>query len=454
MAIISKFKLSDVSKITVAIKANVTKDVMFTLVNSLWRIISGPVTLIFIPMFLSSETQGFWYTFISLAALTIFADLGFTTIVTQFSAHEYAQLSFNEQTGLFEGDDIATKRIGSLLRFVIRWSLSVGGIGFPIILSIGFFIFNGKGDHINWILPWCIYVLSSGLSFTTGTVLSFFEGCGQIAAIEKNKFIGAIVSTISTLSFLYLGFGLYSLAFTSIIVALLNIILLYVRFGTLTRQIMLLSSGFVVSWKKDFLQLIWRYAISWSSGYFIFQIYTPLMFQFHGAVEAGKVGISMALATAIFTISNVWIYVANPKLNMFASLRNWLAMDKLLVKSITLSVFTFAIGGMFVLSIMHFYSNSLAFLHRFLGITSISILFAAWIIQLIINGMAVYLRAHKKEPMVILSVISAIYIAVSTLLITKYFPPQYLFLGFLTSALWGLPATLWIFMRKRKEWHT
>jgi len=53
---------------------------MFTLTNSLWRIVSGPVTLIFIPLFLTPEIQGYWYTFGSLAALSIFADLGFTTI--------------------------------------------------------------------------------------------------------------------------------------------------------------------------------------------------------------------------------------------------------------------------------------------------------------------------------------------------------------------------------------
>jgi hypothetical protein len=435
------------------IKANITNDVIFTLLNSLWRIVSGPVTLIFIPLFLNPQLQGFWYTFMSLSALSIFADLGFTTIVTQFSAHEYAHLRFNPDSGLFEGEETVIKRIGSLFRFVVKWSLLVVVIGFPIILLVGFVMFKDKGSNINWITPWCIFVLSSGLSFTTGVVLSFFEGCGQIAAIEKNKFISGIVSTISVASFLYWGFNLYALAFTYIITVSINILLLYLRFGKLAMQIIRASRGVIINWRTDFLQLIWKYAISWTSGYFIFQIYTPLMFQFHGPVEAGKVGITVALVTATYSIANVWIYVANPKLNMFASLRNWAAMDRLALKSIILSVITFAIGGIFVLTIMHFFSNY-SIIGRFLGIVPMSCLFLAWIILIVIYGLAVYLRAHKKEPLVLLSVLSAVYIVISTFLVIKYLPPQYLFLGFLTAQLWGLPATIILFIKKRKEWHT
>ncbi|MDB5288277.1 MAG: hypothetical protein JWR05_3226 [Mucilaginibacter sp.] len=449
---INKLRTLNLNNILRSIKLSITNDVIFTLLNSLWRIISGPVTLIFIPLFLTSEIQGFWYTFISLSALSIFADLGFTTIVTQFSAHEYAHIKFNQETRLFEGDKIAIKRIGSLLRFVVKWSLSVVVVGFPIILALGFLMFRGKSDHIDWALPWCIFVFSSGLNFITGVILSFFEGCGQIAAIEKNKLIGSIASTISIATFLYTGFDLYALAFTYIITTSINIVLLYLRFGKLTLQIFKASKGFIINWKTEFLQLIWRYAISWSSGYFIFQIYTPLMFQFHGPVEAGKVGITIALVTAAYSIANVWIYVANPKLNMFASLRDWAAMDKLVLKSITLSVGTFIFGGIFVLSGMHFFSGY-PILHRFLGIVPMSFLFVAWTLLIIIYGLAVYLRAHKKEPLVVLSILSAVYIVITTFLVIKYMAPQYLFLGFLTAQIWGLPVTIFLFIKKRKEWH-
>ena len=209
----------------------------------------------------------------------------------------------------------------------------------------------------------------------------------------------------------------------------------------------------MLDWKKDFFRLIWRYAISFSSGYFIFQIYTPLTFKYHGSIDAGKVGISMALAMALFSIANVWIYVATPKLNMNASRKEWELMDKTLFKSVLLSIITFLIGMIIVILSLYFYSNSFHFLKRFLGVIPMSILLLSWFFQLIINALAVYLRAHKQEPLVWLSVLTGIFIVISTFIISKYLSSDYLFLGFLVAVVLGLPAVFFVFLQKRKEWH-
>jgi hypothetical protein len=54
------------------------------------------------------------------------------------------------------------------------------------------------------------------------------------------------------------------------------------------------------------------------------------------------------------------------------------------------------------------------------------IISTGWLLQIIINSLAVYMRAHKEEPLVIPSFLSGIYISLVTLLIAIYF-----FLGFL-----------------------
>lgn len=72
------------------------RDMLHTLLNQLWRVAAGPVLLLCIPLFLTSVEQGYWYTFTSLAALAVFADLGFSTIVLQFAAHEFTHLSFDK----------------------------------------------------------------------------------------------------------------------------------------------------------------------------------------------------------------------------------------------------------------------------------------------------------------------------------------------------------------------
>jgi hypothetical protein len=36
------------------------KDLGATLITQLWRLVSGPITMILIPLFLSAEQQGYW----------------------------------------------------------------------------------------------------------------------------------------------------------------------------------------------------------------------------------------------------------------------------------------------------------------------------------------------------------------------------------------------------------
>ena len=73
------------------------KDLVNTAFNQLYRLISGPLMLLFIPLYLTQEEQGYWYTFSSVAALSVFADLGFSNIILQFAAHEFAFLKFKDK---------------------------------------------------------------------------------------------------------------------------------------------------------------------------------------------------------------------------------------------------------------------------------------------------------------------------------------------------------------------
>jgi len=106
-----------------------------------------------------------------------------------------------------------------------------------------------------------------------------------------------------------------------------------------------------------------------------------------------------------------------------------------------------------VFSLLILLKGKVAIIDRFVDNTSMSLLAAAWFLQIIVNTLAVYLRAHKEEPLVIPSSVSAVYIVITTFLCAKFLPPEYFFLGFLSSYLWGMPWIVNIFHRKRKTSH-
>ena len=431
------------------------KDLLFTLINQFWRLISGPITLLLIPLYLSPEQQGYWYLFGSLAALSIFAYLGFSNIILQFSAHEYAFLHFTDE-GLLEGEEGYLKRLGSFLRFTIKWISTICAIVFPVIFIIGIAFFIRDQVFGIYFMPWTLYAIGSLINFFNNSILSFIEGLNKIETIQKIRFRVAVLNTVTLALILVLGGNIYALAIGILLSSSSIFISIFGSFRKLLKQLLDISKGFVYFWKKEVVPLFIRYALSFSSGYFIFQIYTPLMHYFHGSVYSGKVGITIALVTAIFNMSNIWMYTIIPKINMLISQKLWKELDRLYIKRLFLSLGTYlfiSIGVFIFLAVFGNFWVIPKITSRFLPGISFIILLICYFMQIIGYSWAVYLRGHKQEPYYIPSMISAVWIAITTFIAGKYLLPTWFFLGFLSACIWGAPVSYIIFRKYKMLWH-
>lgn len=432
-----------------------TRDVLHTALNQLWRLFTGPLTLIFIPLFLTPEHQGYWYTFISLSTLLIFADLGFTNILLQFTAHEAAFLTFDERCRV-SGPQEHMQKLASFLVFALKWAMWSLVIVSPVIFAIGCWVFLQKDLPVHWLLPWCVFVVGSAWSFFNSCILAFLQGCGQVSMAQKIMFVSSALSTVGNLLLLYLGCNLWALGGSMLATSMWISRCIYRTMRDMIRQLLQTSKTCTHSWQQDFLRLLWRYAISWSSGYFIFQLYVPLTFHYHDAVSAGRVGITMALWTAIFNVANVWVLATTPKVNMLVARREWHLLDRMLCRQILLGVATFlfcCLGLVVVVLAVGHWALAQKIMNRFLGIVPMVCLALSWLFQVVIYAIAVYLRAHKQEPFLLMSVLFAIGIGISTFLCLKYGSVEYVFAGFLSSCILFSPLIAWIFFSKRKAWH-
>lgn len=440
-------------KKSINLKSLLASDFRNTFLNSLWSIVKGPVTAILIPLFLTEIMQGYWYTFGSLTALSILADLGFSTIVGQFSAHEYAYLKLEK--GKFTGEEDHLVRLASLLKYVFKWSCIVSLIAFPIIFGVGVSVIKTDETSvgINWFVPWILCVATSSVNFIMSIVLSFFEGCGQLGKIQNNRLIGNIITTGVIWALLSLKLNLYALSLGSLAGLIINLGLLLVIFGKPIIKLIRVKNTKAYKWNKAFLNLIWRYAISFACGYLIFQVYTPLAFYFYGPIVSGKVGITMALCQACFTLANVWITVMIPKINMSAAKKDWGRMDNLLKRNIVLSVCSMllcmVIGTIMLLSL----KGKWDIVDRFMSYPAIMILLSAWLFQIIINAIAVYGRAHKREPFMIPSILCSIFSFISTYLLIKFLPSDYMFLGFTCTNFVFVFVFYFIYHKSKNKWH-
>ncbi len=428
------------------------RDAFFTQLNQLFRGLSGIFTLILIPLFLTREQQGYWFTMTSLAALAMLAELGFFQVTLQFAAHEFAYLRFENRD--IVGSEDHRKRLASLFVFCTKWAFAVALVAFPVILLVGFLFLAQQKTGVRWGMPWIIYVAGGGLTFFNSALLYFLEGCNLVAVIQRLRLaITALTMALMWLCLVF-RFGLYALALSMLVGAAYGIYMVWRRYGRLFSGFCAVSREANYAWREQIFALLWRYALSWSSGYFIFQVYPPLAFQFRGPVEAGRVGLSLTLWMGVFAVSNSWLYAVTPRLNMFVSKRDWKSLDALFRKNLLLSAATFFAGAVVLLALMGFMKGRYAIVDRFSDPLSMLFLAVIWFLQIIVNGLATYLRAHKREPLVLLSVTSAIYVTLTTVVCAKYLAPHYFFLGWLSSCAWGIPWIIFLFRTKKQAWQT
>jgi O-antigen/teichoic acid export membrane protein len=408
---------------------------------------TGIISMLIIPVFLTKPIQGYWYSFGSISAMSVLANLGFSSIILQFSAHECAFLKFSAN-GCIEGDEMHLQRLFSFFQYILKRTIFLVVISFPILFIVGFFILSGdKSTDLNvWLLPWIIYIIFSGLSFLLAMLTSFFEGCGYISEIQKQRSFCIVINWGVIIACLFLKMSLYALALGMLFSSVLQGILLWMAF----KKFIIPFVGELkikTNWNKEISKLLMKYALSFVGGFLFLQLFTPIAFHFYGPVFAGQVGISITLATSIFQIANIWIYVIMPKMNMLASKKKIGELFAVFKKNFVFSVATFIFASFCAMILLVVLPESYS--SRFLPLSVFFILLVAWLLQLIINNLATLSRSFKVEKFVMPSLVMGIYTAVITFAVSVYLSEEYFFAGFFSAYIFVLPWFIHIYHKHK-----
>lgn len=435
----------------VYIKEAVDKNYIFSSLNQLSTIVFGIIQIVVIPIFLTPEMQGYWFTMSSLLALNLFLDLGFALIIYQFSAQEYAHL--NEKSGHLAGEETNLIRLASLFKFCIQWSIFVISLGYSVIFIAGIFILSQNASYVEWIFPWLILVISSGLSFFLLIILNFIEGLNKVAKIENMRLKANIIQILSVIMMLSTNFNLYSLGFGLFLESVVLVILLIKNYHQIFTQLLATSKIGSYNWKPRFFSLLKRYAMSYIGGYLLFNIYVPLMFYFHGSIEAGKLGLTLTIFQSIYTFSCAWISAIIPRMNMSISLKKWNDLDKLFKRNFVFTVLTYLICILGFIIAKYILQNYFLIFNRISDDWTLLLICCIFLFLVTNYALSMYLRGHNQEPFAILNLLAGIYALIATIVLGMYFIPDLFLLGFISQFFWNFPLMCVIFFRKRRKWH-
>ncbi|MGN6527483.1 MAG: hypothetical protein ACTHL8_13935 [Burkholderiaceae bacterium] len=369
------------------------------------------MTIVLIPLCLSGEEQGYYYTFASVLALQIFFELGMNQVVTQITSHEIAHLTWLDRVSV-DGDVLRVDRLGSLAKMLRRWYL-VAATLFAVAVGGGGALFFGRhGDlaQSRWLGPWIVMTIATAANLYLSPSLAILEGAGRIGEVARMRLYQSMAGYLAMAVALLSGAGLWSATLVPIATIVgANVFLR--RDGRLVHWLRTrpLQSDAKVDWRREIFPFQWRIALSWISGYFIFQLFTPMLFRNQGAVQAGRFGMVLAIFNALQSIGMSWVYSKSPVMAQHISRGERAALRALFLRVLKPSFVFTLISSVAVVAVVALATrHGMAFVERLSSVEVVAFLALNTIVNSLIFAMAVFMRAHKEEPLMPQAVVAAL----------------------------------------------
>ncbi|MBE0568274.1 MAG: hypothetical protein IH577_01175 [Deltaproteobacteria bacterium] len=439
--------------------------VSYGVLARVWGVFAGPVTMVIIAARFSGEQQGFYYTFSSLLALQTFFELGLLYVIAQFASHEFVQLRWGAQ-GRIEGDPVPRERFIDLLCKSAKWFGLASILMVVFLVPAGLYFFgDGQSNQPDfaWRIPWTLAVVGTGLNLLVTPFFAMIMGSGEVVMVNYRELIGGIAGSV--ISWVVMGahgglYAVFAVTLGNIIISWSYLFrqkpeLLKLAWQGISRSFSFKENRGAISWREEIWPMQWRMAVSSGASYFIFQLFNPILFHYHGSVVAGQMGMTLAASNALLGICLTLLVARSPELGKLIAVRNWKNLDGQFYRVLLQSTSLAFIGALTGWGLIWFLQKNYAVGQRFIPASHAAFLLGAVCIQTVNSAFAIYLRAHKKEPLMTITVLVSILQGALTWFLGMRYSTYGVTSGyFLVSLIFVFPSFFLVWKRCRAEWHT
>jgi O-antigen/teichoic acid export membrane protein len=430
--------------------------IILGLSTKIWQALAGLVSLTLVARFLSPQEQGIYFTFSSVLNLQVFFELGLGFVLLQFASHEKASLQWNESR-MLDGDLLALSRLGSLVKISAKWYLAASLILFLVLTPVGTMLFvsqSAKIEGIAWLTPWLLLVI-----FTAGCMLinpfySIIEGTGKISEIALLRMVQELLSALLLWWALRARLGLLSACIYQGCRFVLGSAWLLTRYGRVLWTLAGQSGKERISWSQEIFPLQWKIALSWIGGYLATQLFNPVIFAYVGPVAAGRMGMSLSVTNGMSNAVLTWISTKAALFGPLVARKDYKNLDRLFFRALKQCLILAIVAALAVfIGILILNRVTNPFIARVLSPYQWAFLLISTLGNILTSALATYLRSHKKEPLLLLSIIGGTATLVSTLVLGKFYGTTGILAGY---TLIVTATSYWaarIFSRSRARWH-
>ena len=412
------------------------------------------MTILLLTHFLTPIQQGWYYSFLSLAALYTLFDLGLSIVLVQFSAHLFINIKWLSK-GCINGEN--GKLFLSLVGQSFRVYLLLGLAFVLLILPVGLYFFSQKSSLAgplitNWQWPWIVLVMATAINILALPFLALVEGSGRVAEAYGVRLLQGVFGSIACWCVLISGWGLWAPAMIPALGFVVVLIWLLFCHSNLIKNA-LRTTDSSIKWSHEIWPLQWRIGLSWLSGYLLTQIYTPILFYYQGAEVAGQMGLSLTIANMLGLLAQSWIARRVPIMAQAAGRKDWKLLDAVFAKDFIVSMLAF-IGGALLLCGLHIiFLEKTLYVNRVLSLWPFVGLMGIVFINNITVALAAQLRSFRKEPLVWVSLIGALVSVPTVLWSATYYSVEGLVIAILSiQLLFILPVSIYLWRKCNTQW--
>lgn len=420
--------------------------VIYGMIGRLWLVLTGPVTIVFLAVYFTPYAQGYFLTFMTLAAARTIAELGLgqVIIVKVAQLHQPSNVTAN----------IVSPRMVGLIRFTAKW-FAGAGILVGALLCIGGTVLLGAGNSLpttEWLMPWIVLSWLVGLDVALSGLLYPIEGAGMVRSVYFCRMVRSFVNSLVLWLFIVLGFQLWSIGIALVGSLVWTAIYLLVRGDLVLAALRPGASVEKIDWVSEVFPAHWRIALSSVAEYISFYTVVPLMYVMHGALIAGQLGVTWQLALAVSSIAGAIVLARFPEFSRLVGAGSIRELDRLFLSTSLISMAVCLLGTVCVgLGLLVLQETHLQIANRLLPLHEVAVVMLGVLIWHSNLAIVAYLRAHGGDPYLPASLTGAALLFISNITLGRWFGPAGLVWGYaIMGACVMVPFGLYLLQRKRR----
>ena len=203
----------------------------------------------------------------------------------------------------------------------------------------------------------------------------------------------------------------------------------------------------------------WRIAVSSFSGFFIFYFITPILFKYQGSIISGQMGMTITVVSAIQSLAMTWQNTKVPLYSQLIARKDYPTLDNTfntatkqmiyICSFVMITAFVFLTGcDYFKIGI-----NGNLLSSRFLIGWPLLFMMIAYTVTSLTFAWATYLRCHKKEPYMWMSLVSGVVCLLAIWITAKYSTIFIITMVYLIARLLVIPWSFSIYSTNKRKWH-